>query len=73
MLLRGARLLCVLPFAPSLSAAAESSAWKCSDAAGGELKAAVELVSEANRIHRSLSTNAAGRYDAQDLPFGLTT
>jgi hypothetical protein len=43
------------------------------DSAGGALVAAIDLVSEINQVHRNASTDAGGRYTAQDLPFGLYT
>jgi outer membrane cobalamin receptor len=41
------------------------------DSGGGALAASIDLVSEINQLHRSGSTDAAGQYAAQDLPFGL--
>lgn len=41
------------------------------DPAGAALVAAVDLVSDINQLHRTASTNAAGQYTIQDLPFGL--
>ncbi len=40
------------------------------DATGLPVQAAVELVSEANQIHRSLEADAQGRLVARQLPFG---
>lgn len=41
------------------------------DPTGGALAASVDLVSEINQVRRSASTDSAGQYIAQDLPFGL--
>lgn len=41
------------------------------DPAGGALIARVDLASDVNQFHRSASTDAAGQYAAQDMPFGL--
>ena len=41
------------------------------DPSGAMLIASVELVSELNQLRRTASTDAAGQYVAQDLPFGL--
>jgi hypothetical protein len=44
---------------------------KVTDPGGGALVATVDLLSEINQVHRTGVTDAAGRYAAQDLPFGV--
>jgi len=44
---------------------------KVTDPGGGALVASVDLLSEINQVHRTGQTDPAGRYAAQDLPFGL--
>jgi hypothetical protein len=41
------------------------------DPAGAALVAAVDLTSDMNQLHRTGFTDIAGKYSAQDLPFGL--
>jgi len=41
------------------------------DSAGGALAASVDPVSEVNQLHRTATTDGLGRYNAQQLPFGL--
>lgn len=41
------------------------------DSAGAALPSDIDLTSEVNQLHRTARTDAAGKYAAQDLPFGL--
>ena len=41
------------------------------DPQGAGLAAAVELVSQANQVHRTFVADSDGRYIVQDLPFGI--
>ena len=44
---------------------------KVEDSKGGALAATVELVSEANQVHRKFLTRQNGNYVARELPFGV--
>src|SRR5689334_5984747 len=44
---------------------------QATDPAGSAITAGIDLLSEINQVHRTGVADAAGRYTAQDLPFGL--
>lgn len=41
------------------------------DSGGAPVAADADLLSEANQLHRTFKISADGRYNAQDLPFGI--
>ncbi len=64
--------LLVLPVVPAYAQHERGAIrLKVRDPKGGPLAASVELVSEANQVHRTFRTNRDGNYTARELPFGL--